>query len=146
MTSRNSDPIFTVVYSSFNAWEAELVRHALEREDIESFIDNDHIVQANWLYSNAVGGVRVRVHSRDAERAVEIIRALEGQERTDEPFGPEIVEDADEPASPGSKGERKRLITWSGLAAVGSWFLLGVPLLFRRGRNRNARSKKDQAE
>lgn len=145
LTSHAPEASFKVVYSSINAWEAELVRHALELEGIESFIDNDYIVNANWLYSNAVGGVRLRVYSLDAGRAEGIIRAM--QKRAYGPLGHESNGTGeDRPRHPHAKGKRKRIITWSGLAAVISWLLLGIPLFFRRRRNRGPQSFEDEPE
>jgi hypothetical protein len=121
----------------------------LEREGIESFIDDANIVTMNWLYANAVGGVRLRVRGRDAERAGHIIQAMEevdaghGQELADggEPPGPTGCETGEGGTSgPGKLGQRKTFITRYGLAAIGSWLLLGIPLFFRRARDQARRS------
>jgi hypothetical protein len=49
--------------------EAEVARTLLEAEGIECFIENGYTVNANWLWSNAVGGVRVMVKPGDEENA-----------------------------------------------------------------------------
>ena len=49
--------------------EAEVARTLLEAEGIECFIENGYTVNANWLWSNAVGGVRVMVKPSDEENA-----------------------------------------------------------------------------
>jgi hypothetical protein len=154
MSPGKSDSVFSVVYSRFNPWEAQLVRHALEIEGIESFIDNDYILHANWLFSNAVGGVRVRVHGGDAERAGRIIREMdrpaempEGELPPHEPAGAESDEpEAGRPHPRGQKGRRKKIITWAGPAAVGSYILLGAPLLFRKALKRGEHRPEDEAE
>lgn len=68
-----SSPVFEIVYRSLYAWETKLMQQALENEGIESFTDNDNMVTINWLYSNATGGVRLRVQAKDAERARQIL-------------------------------------------------------------------------
>ena len=49
--------------------EAELVRGRLEENGVEAFVADGDIVTADWTMSNAVGGVKVRVASEDADRA-----------------------------------------------------------------------------
>lgn len=53
--------------------EAELAKSKLESEGIESFVADAHTVQMNWLYSNALGGVKVQVWEADAAKAQEIL-------------------------------------------------------------------------
>lgn len=155
MTSQEADTQFTVVYSCFEVWKAHLAQHALEREGIESFIDDANIVTMNWLYANAVGGVRLRVRGRDAARAGHIIQAMEEAdaghdlELADgaEPSGPTGCErGTDQAVQPGEKGKRKTFITRYGLAAIGSWLVLGIPLFFRRARDQVRRRLGDESE
>jgi hypothetical protein len=64
---------------SSNRWEtvatfttaiaAHAARTKLESEGIECFVADENLVGANPLYSNAVGGVKVQVAPKDAERA-----------------------------------------------------------------------------
>lgn len=53
--------------------DAHLLQNYLESEGIESFILDEHTVDVNPLFSNAIGGVRLQVREGDAERAVELI-------------------------------------------------------------------------
>lgn len=39
------------------AGQAELARSVLASAGIEAFLVNEHVVNVNWLYANAVGGV-----------------------------------------------------------------------------------------
>lgn len=53
--------------------DAHLLQNYLESEDIESFILDEHTVDMNPLFSNAIGGVRLQVKEEDVERAKELI-------------------------------------------------------------------------
>lgn len=52
---------------------AELARSALVAAGIEAEIADEEMVGINWLYSNALGGVKLVVPGEDAERALEIL-------------------------------------------------------------------------
>jgi RNA polymerase subunit RPABC4/transcription elongation factor Spt4 len=54
-------------------YEAHLARSLLETEGIDAFVAFEHHVGLNWLYSSALGGVRLHVPAADAERARELL-------------------------------------------------------------------------
>ncbi|MCB1063278.1 MAG: DUF2007 domain-containing protein [Verrucomicrobiae bacterium] len=54
--------------------EAYLLRSRLEASGIAAFVQDEHMIQMNWLYSNAIGGVRVQVFDQQGEEAREILR------------------------------------------------------------------------
>ena len=54
--------------------QAHLARTQLESEGITCIFGDEHLVHVDWLLSNAVGGVKLRVHLSDAERAREVLR------------------------------------------------------------------------
>jgi hypothetical protein len=45
----------------------------LEGSGIEAFLPDETMAQMNWLYTNAIGGVRVQVHEDDLEAAREVL-------------------------------------------------------------------------
>lgn len=53
--------------------DAELARGRLESEGIPAFVFDDNTVAAQWLYSLAMGGLRLLVRAKDAAKAVEIL-------------------------------------------------------------------------
>lgn len=53
--------------------EAHLLRMRLEAGGVPAFVLDENIVQMDWLYSNAIGGVRLQIAEEDAERAQEIL-------------------------------------------------------------------------
>jgi len=60
-------------------WEADVARSALEAEGVPVFLADDQIVGMNWLYSDAVGGVKLRVPESHAEQAVRLLSPEEGR-------------------------------------------------------------------
>lgn len=53
--------------------DAHLLRMRLEAGDVPAYLQDENIIQMDWLYSNAVGGVRVQIAEEDLERAKEIL-------------------------------------------------------------------------
>jgi tetratricopeptide (TPR) repeat protein len=53
--------------------EAYIPKTKLESEGIWSFVADADTVTINWLYSNAIGGVKLKVKEEDAEKALEIL-------------------------------------------------------------------------
>lgn len=53
--------------------EAMIYQGKLESQGIEVFMRDNHIVDSNPLYSNAVGGVKLFVKTEDFEKANEIL-------------------------------------------------------------------------
>jgi len=65
-------PLITV-YTYPETETAHLARVTLEQEGIPAFIADDGVVGMDWLYSNAVGGVKVQVPETFAQSAFEIL-------------------------------------------------------------------------
>ena len=63
--------------------EAHLFRLRLEAVGIPAFVQDEHIVQMNWLWSNVVGGVRVQVTDDEIEEAREFLATDKPQPRAD---------------------------------------------------------------
>jgi hypothetical protein len=55
------------------AIEAHIARAKLESEGIPAFVADEHTITAQWLYSNAMGGVRLQVPNSCANNAREIL-------------------------------------------------------------------------
>ena len=63
-----------VTIASFSQpYEAEIAKTHLESEGILSFLSNENVVGINWLWSNAVGGVKLQVAEPDVEAARQIL-------------------------------------------------------------------------
>jgi rubredoxin len=55
--------------------EAHLFRTRLEAAGIPAFVQDENLIQMDWLYSNAIGGVRVQIADEDLEAAREFLGA-----------------------------------------------------------------------
>ncbi|MFC6671071.1 DUF2007 domain-containing protein [Marinobacterium aestuariivivens] len=71
--------LLTAVHYDF-PWEAQLARSRLEAEGIDAFVADEHTIGMQWLYSNALGGVRVQVDAEDLHRA----RAILAEDRSED--------------------------------------------------------------
>lgn len=56
--------------------EAGLAKSKLEAVGIPCFLDNEYTVGVNWLYSNALGGLKLNVPEECAEEAKAIIEEI----------------------------------------------------------------------
>lgn len=126
--------------------EADPVIAWLESEGIECFLTNEHTVTMNWLWSNAIGGVGVRVKAVDAERANEILQVALNPDRSIRVvLNPDTIGDRSTPADseadqgsddsseircPQCGSENVYYEKFSRRLAFASWALLGVPLPF----------------
>ena len=72
----NANEIVTVA-SYTDAVQANLAKGRLEVEGVESVLGDEHHVWANWVYSQALGGVKVKVRAEDAEAARAILSDLD---------------------------------------------------------------------
>jgi hypothetical protein len=105
---------------------AELAKAKLESRDIYCFLANKNHIGMNWLYSFALGGVKVQVRSEDAAEAIRVLN----EDNSDDLKGIEhdfpSIEKHDMCENCGSTNVS--LINFSRKA--GAWsLLLGLPLL-----------------
>ena len=54
-------------------YEAQLARAKLESEGVPAFVADEHTINMQWLFSNALGGVRVQVPNSYGHVAVGIL-------------------------------------------------------------------------
>ena len=67
----NDDFVTVRAYSI--PWEADLASMMLEAATIPTFVADANTVAMYWLYSNAIGGVKLQVPKSLAQQAVEIL-------------------------------------------------------------------------
>jgi hypothetical protein len=53
--------------------EALIAREMLEAEGLFALVPDEHTISMDWLYRNAIGGIRLQVRSDDVGRAEEIL-------------------------------------------------------------------------
>jgi hypothetical protein len=124
------EPRVTVAAYS-TPWEAQLVRARLEAAGIEASLADEHTIRLAWMFSYAMGGVKLQVRPEDLAAAEEALARAE-------PL-PEIylVEEGERIAvhrCPACRSPELVYRRWSLGAFVGSWLLLGFPLPVLRRR------------
>ena len=65
--------MLTTIASFSFPYEAHIAKSHLESENIPAFIADEHTINMQWLYSDAMGGVRLQVPTPLAKRANEIL-------------------------------------------------------------------------
>ena len=105
--------------------EALLVRSRLEAAGIPSFVRDELTIQMYWLFSNALGGVRVEVPDDYAEAAIELVRSEPGAESE----SPSV-------ACPQCGSGRVKPVEWPRRVAYLSLLMLSFPLPFTTRRRR----------
>lgn len=72
LKEKNITPMITIARFS-TPEEAHLFRLRLASGGVEAFILDEHMIQMDWLISNAIGGVRVQIAEEDLELCREIL-------------------------------------------------------------------------
>ena len=63
--------------------EALLAKSALESAGIECFLGDDNLIRMDWLWSNLLGGIKLRVRQEDAIVASRLLEGMAEGERED---------------------------------------------------------------
>jgi hypothetical protein len=64
--------------------DVQIVKGRLESEGIPVFLRDENTLNSDPLISNAIGGVKLQVYSRDKERAIEIYNEIRAYAVDDE--------------------------------------------------------------
>lgn len=112
-----------VVVQSFSfPYEAQIAKTQLETAGIPARIENEHTINMDWLYSNALGGVRLLVLESDLEEARTLL-AQDFSQQLQQQFG--LSENCPNCGSsdiqPYTEGKRPAYLVF---------LLLGFPLFF----------------
>lgn len=107
--------------------EAHIAKASLEAAGILSHLADEHTVNVQWLYSNAMGGVRLMVAEQHAEQARDILSSDFSQAVEDSHICSEGADACPHCGShellPYTKGKRPTFVVF---------LLLGFPLFFCR--------------
>ncbi len=57
-------------------WYAHIANGRLSAEDIFSCVVHEHHISANWMYSNALGNVKIQVLPQDREKAERVLKKV----------------------------------------------------------------------
>lgn len=58
--------------------EITVLRHLLEQSEIQYFFENETMMNIVPMYSQALGGIKLKVHPNDVETVQEILKNLSG--------------------------------------------------------------------
>ena len=120
----NMNPRLVTVKTFSSAWEADLAKTQLEACGIEAFILDSQTISVNWLFSNAIGGIKLQVFEEQVMEAKEVLlKNAEGLEET-------IVED--KIICPQSESEKVTSVNWERRWSLVSILLLGFPIFYPR--------------
>lgn len=100
-------------------YEANMVKSQLESAGIPVFVADEHTVGMNWLYSNALGGVKVQVPESLASEAQSILASEAETSQTGE-SGSETCPECVSTNTEDILDKRSSFLTW---------ILFGLPLL-----------------
>ncbi len=106
--------------------EAHIAKASLEAANIPSSIADEHTINMDWLYSNALGGVRLFVPVEYAEKAKYIIEQ-DYSDNVDQEFE-KVIEEKKTCPSCGSK--ELEAYTFGKKPAFIVFLLLGFPLFY----------------
>ena len=68
---------WVVIDGFIDVIQAEIVRGRLEAEGVPAILGNRHLVSADWMYAQALGGVRILVRREFVSEAREIIADID---------------------------------------------------------------------
>jgi hypothetical protein len=115
-------PLVTVgSYST--KYEADLVRLKLEDLEFHPTLADAETVSVNWLWSNALGGVKVQVPASESEEARGVLTSEPGDDEDRQDAGEAPVAACPRCGSPDSRyflDKRGSFLTW---------LMLGIPIL-----------------
>lgn len=112
--------LITIARYSF-PHEAHIAKAKLESVEIPAFIADEHTINMQWLYSNAMGGVRLQVPRE---------YVAEAQSTLNEDFSEsiEIGQESTQPVCAACGGALTEPYQVGRRPAIISWLLLGLPL------------------
>jgi len=100
-------------------YEANMAKSQLESAGILAFVADEHTIGMNWLYSNALGGVKVQVPESLASEAQELL-ALEIESPTTHDLAEAVCPQCGSNKTEDFLDKRGSFLTW---------VFLGFPLL-----------------
>jgi len=107
--------------------EAELAKAKLDSEGIFAFVADGYTVTMNWLYSNAMGGVKLQVPEPDVERALDILAYEPHKQAAHEA---DLIDSANQEPCPKCRSNDTEYQRLSTRLVFLSWLLLSFPLPF----------------
>lgn len=109
-----------------NLLEAWLSKSILDSSGIESFLVDENLVSIQWMYSNAVGGIKLLVRGEDAETARKLL-----EQDTPEKFQVDGIGEYQQPRCPRCQSLDVALNELNKRIAYSGMLFAGVPVPIR---------------
>jgi hypothetical protein len=137
--------VATFEYAHF----AHIAKAKLQSEDIECFLFDENTSSMIWFYTNAIGGIKLKVRAEDYDRAQTILKENIKSINDDDEFLQDeydMQESKSELRCPKCNSDKIEDEKYSKKFAYLSIILLGFPLLFRSRKHecRNCGNKWDK--
>jgi Putative prokaryotic signal transducing protein len=68
-----------LVRSYFDPIKANMDKELLLKEEINCYLKNINLSDMNWLYTNAIGGIKLIINKSDLEKANEVLNVFESK-------------------------------------------------------------------
>jgi len=114
--------------------EAHIVKGRLEAEGIPTYIANEHHISVAWYISHALGGVKIQVHEKDREKAINIISLLHDGKFEEELKNETEVSETNICPNCGSSSYKSK---FSLPLLLLVWISLGIAVIFPIHRNKH---------
>ena len=75
---------FTTIAKFQYSSEAQIIKGRLESDGIQVFLSDNLTIDTDPLISNAIGGVKLKVLSKDVEKAEQILKSIQKYSLDDE--------------------------------------------------------------
>jgi hypothetical protein len=118
---------WVIVDNFIDVIHADIVRGRLEAEGIPAILGNRHLATADWLYSQAMGGVQIIVPQEQVEEAREIIAEIDAGKID---YDDEELKQVDSCETCGEALARKTFASWKLALFIGN--LLWLPTPFKK--------------
>ena len=129
---------FITIATYNDSYEANLMRSKLLSMNVECILADENVVNVQPFYSNAVGGIKLKVREQDEAMALEIL-----EEKNQPPEGPTLSSNGkaklDTEAEavlvcPNCGSTNIYFERFNAMTLMWSILLLGFPLLFLKGK------------
>ena len=112
-----------------NAIDAHLLKTKLESEDIKAYLFDEHKVSLNQNFSQTLGGIKLKIHDFDVEKARTILNKIDANKYTNDNG---VVISCSKCQSTAICTNFKSIKNFRGILAIFiSFFSLTVPFLFK---------------
>lgn len=115
---------------------AHIYKSRLEAEGIVCFLKDENTVTMHWLWSNAIGGIKLQVLETEKEKAEQLLQEEEEEIKKAQET-PGFWEENTKHLNPDNKicihcgSKNTRQMEYEKIPSIWMWLFFGFPLLFK---------------